>query len=155
MVDKKINMTKTQYIILGNRKEISGTNTTNDAVSSLGIYVGHTCNNTQCYKLYWIKIYIFHLLPGIRVKAKELKVMGLRCPHKKVAPFKSCHGHLHHDLIKIFVCFLKTKRPIFIFRKIDAVIQRVYRTLDLKESIWGCNRWALNFLSGLAANHGD
>ena len=55
----KINMTKTQCILLGNLKdryeEISGIKTTNDAVSCLGIYVGH--NKTQFYKLNWIKIY--------------------------------------------------------------------------------------------------
>ena len=52
-------MTKTQCILLGNLKdryeEISGIKTTNDAMSCLGIYVGH--NKTQCYKLKWIKIH--------------------------------------------------------------------------------------------------
>ena len=36
-------------------EEIGGIKSTNDAVSCLGIYVGH--NKTQCYKLNWIKIY--------------------------------------------------------------------------------------------------
>ena len=54
-------------------------------------------------------LFIFHLPPSISVKANELKVMGLGCPYTKLAPFESCHGHLHHDLMKICVRFLKTK----------------------------------------------
>ena len=75
-------MTKTQCILLGNLKdryeELSGIKTTNDAVSCLGIYVGHT--KTQCYKLNWIKIHedMERLFESWK-KKRKLTICGKTC----------------------------------------------------------------------------
>lgn len=51
----KLNISKTECIVLGMLTEIEGISVTNKAVKCLGIHVGH--DKIECYNKNWMKIY--------------------------------------------------------------------------------------------------